>query len=114
MSPVRSVTYVSGPDTPTAWWSSSDSNQPPKRYGTWGCSTSSPGRTPCTRTRKAPFFGHFQKRGANVGAGVRRGELVGLEPSTKALWNIGSVRPAYPVEHQIRSQEPPEEGRSSS
>ena len=29
-----------------AWWSWSDSNQPPECYGIWACPTSSPGRTP--------------------------------------------------------------------
>src|SRR5882724_4078657 len=32
----------------TAWWSWSDSNQPPECYGMWGCPTSSPCRTPST------------------------------------------------------------------
>src|SRR5712671_3544149 len=32
----------------TAWWSWSDSNQPPECYGTRGCPTSSPCRTPGT------------------------------------------------------------------
>src|SRR6266576_506796 len=30
----------------TAWWSWSDSNQPPECYGMRACPTSSPGRTP--------------------------------------------------------------------
>jgi hypothetical protein len=28
-------------------------------------------------------------------------ELVGLEPTTRVLWNVGDVRPAHVVEHQV-------------
>src|ERR1700704_5174115 len=57
----------------TAWWSWSDSNQPPECYGIWACPTSSPGRTPGLELEEAAVDGHFYKRESRV-AVTRQGK----------------------------------------
>src|SRR3954468_8386984 len=51
------------------------------------CPTSSPYRTPGDRARRATIDGIFTK---GISSCARMLELVGLEPTTRTLWNSGS------------------------
>jgi hypothetical protein len=51
-------------------------------------------------SRQAPDRNNLQMRDCVV-------ELVGLEPTTRVLWNMGGVRPAHPVEHHSLELEEP-------
>src|SRR4030088_3462602 len=70
----------------TAWWSWSDSNQPPKCYGTWLGSEQLPWSDSYADRRALCCFGRFSW-------------LSDIESTTKALWNMVRVRPTTLVGH---------------
>src|SRR5712671_7414602 len=59
-----------------AWWSSSDSNQPPKCYGISWCPTNYPGRTPIKTA------GEEQRRPGREGAAACPTRVVGRTRTT--------------------------------
>src|SRR6266446_10960120 len=69
-----------------AWWSWSDSNQPPKCYGTWFESDQLPWSDTYPDRRALCCFARFTW-------------LSDIESTTKALWNMVRVRPTTLVGH---------------
>src|SRR5258705_261939 len=74
----------------TAWWSWSDSNQPPECYGMRGCPTSSPCRTPGTRARRGPLL---------MGISATGKSSVAVTPAWKVPVFLGPRQPSSPGRH---------------
>src|SRR6266436_2272326 len=88
----------SSPKCATAWWSWSDSNQPPKCYGISWCPTNSPGRKPIQ------IAGEEQRRPDREGAAaVRPGYLVGLEPCSITLWWLMKYQKARKIKQNNKT-----------